>query len=47
MMVGPTDKKTAPPPDSGPAGPWDDVFDAPGTDFPEREQPDHQDREPF
>ncbi|QJE74110.1 hypothetical protein HHL28_14355 [Aerophototrophica crusticola] len=46
-MGGPTDKETSPPPDGGPAGPWDDFFDAPGADFPEREQPDHQDHEPF
>ena len=28
-------------------GLWDDFFDSPGIDFPEREQPDSQEREPL
>ncbi len=26
---------------------WDDFFASPGIDFPEREQPEHQERESF
>lgn len=26
---------------------WDDFFDAPGIDFPDREQPEAEQREPF
>lgn len=29
------------------AGLWDDFFDSPGIDFPERDQPAMQDREPL
>lgn len=28
-------------------GVWDDFFDAPGVDFPDREQPEQQEREPL